>query len=263
MARLMDDVRPRGRDTMKWFRTLYFVVLLSLVGCASLEKKPAGLVLWNTLDSERAVRESRSGLGGMFKSGRFVEGAFGSAVQLEHNAYETVTFPFEVFPSDAGCIEFLAMLKDFPTQLRSGQRPALIQVYDGKSAYGIHFNANDGHANGGLCGWAGKGGHCGTARNGTWTYKAILGEVNPEGWHHYAIVWDKEGLKDLPSGQQYAVYLDGELNTGHWRGDGKIQFESVGNAVLRLNVKHTPVGQGTIAFNELKVWNYAKTDFGD
>jgi beta-lactamase regulating signal transducer with metallopeptidase domain len=238
------------------------------------EDKPNGLVLWNTFDSKKAIYNSRVGPGAVYRGegGEFVEGVTSNALRLNHDDYEAVAFPKEVVPVDAGCIEFWAKLTDMPEVLHAGQRPALIQIFDRKTAFGIHFNGNDGFSNGGLCGWAGKGGYCGTGSFGRWQYESVLGKGNVDGWHHYALVWDKNGLgrstidkgryspnrvDDAVKDKTFAVYLDGKLNTSSWRG-GTPRFPPLTGGELKLNVKHVALGQGTIAYDELKIWNYAR-----
>ena len=227
---------------------------------------PEGLVFWNTFDSKPDIYKSNVGPGGVYRGegGVFVDGVVGNALRLNHDDYEAVAFPKDVVSHKAGCIEFWAKLTGLPNSLPAGQRPALIQIHDGRSAYGIHFNGNDGFANGGLCGWAGRTGHCGTSAFGTWSYEKVLGEGRADQWHHYAIVWDQDGMKgvgDEDGNRQFAVYLDGKLNTHSWRDSGRTKFQPLKGGELKLHVKHDAVGQGTIAYDELKIWNYAKTEF--
>ena len=236
----------------------------SLATFASKKSLPEGLVFWNTFDSKQDIYKSRVGPGGIYRAegGEFIEGVAGSALQLNHDDYEAVAFPKEVVPHKAGCIEFWAKLTDLPRSLPDGQRPALIQIHDGRSAFGLHLNGNDGYGSGGLCGWAGRMGHCGTGAAGNWSYERVLGEGQANQWHHYALVWDHNGLKSIGDGtRQFAVYLDGKLNTESWRDGGRSKFQPLKGGKLTLLVKHTPIGQGSIAFDELKIWDYAKTEF--
>lgn len=240
-------------------------VCLAIAGDKNNKRRENGLVFWNTFDSKKDIYNSRVGAGGVYRGegGSFVEGVAGKALQLNYEVYEAVAFPKEVVPIDAGCIEFWAKMSNLPEALPAGQRPCLIQAWDGKSTYGIHFNGNDGFGDGGLCGWAGEGGHCGTGDFGNWRYESILGKGQVDTWHHYALVWDKQGLTGAAQGKKFAVFLDGRLKTGRWRDDGNTVFEPLTGGELKLHVKHDSLGQGTITYDELKIWDYAKTSFDD
>jgi len=183
------------------------------------------LVLWNKLGSKKEIHESEVGPGGTYsgEGGRFVEGRFGGALsatakEIHYQQPALVTFPKEVISTDAGCIEVWAKLDGFPKTLKWGENPALLKIHDGKCSYIIHLNGNDGASNGGLCGRAGGNASAGTGVFGTWTYEQVLGPGQIEQWHHYALVWDKNGIPGVDDGTRtIALFLDGKLNSQEWR----------------------------------------------
>lgn len=231
-------------------------------GGAGLRK---GLVLWNSLDSEDDVRESRAGPGGSFKAGRFVPGRFGNGVELNMREQFGVTFPPEIVPGPDGCIEFWAKLTDFPSDLPWGDRPGLIAACDDKGGahFMLHFNGNDGAANGGLCARVAGLGCAGTGQFGTWTYARAIGSDTAGFWHHYALVWAADGVKGVDDGtRKAAVFVDGQLNSHVWNGGTGDKLTVPTNGRFGF-LCHQGVPSGRIIFDNLKIWNFAKTDFSD
>jgi len=227
-----------------------------------------GLVLWNRLDSETEIRNSHVGPGGELNAGRFVPGRFGQGVELNMQEQFGVTFPLDIVPTSAGCIEFWARLLDLPQDLPWGQKPGLIGMNDkdeGNRGSILHFNGNDGASNGGLCAGLAGIGPAGTAQYGSWTYARALGTDTVGEWHHYALVWTPAGIPGVADGARgLAVFVDGRLNTGSWNGavvpPGPLTLPDGGRLGLLC---HQGMPSGRVVFDNLKIWNYAKTDFGD
>ena len=224
-----------------------------------------GLMLWNRLGSEGDVKNSRVGPGGKLTGGRFVEGRFGQGIELSMQEQFGVTFPSDIVSPPAGCIEFWAKLVNFPANIRQpgGAWPSLIAACDdtGTAAgFLMHFCANDGGSSGGLCfQGAGSGG---TGRFGSWSYANSLRSNTADEWHHYALVWAVEGLPGVDNGRRKAaVFVDGKLNTGFWNGEGS-SLTLPKTARLGL-LAHQGTEGCSVVYDNLKVWNYAKTDFSD
>ncbi len=226
-----------------------------------------GLVLWNRLGSESEVKNSRVGLGGKLDAGRFAEGRFGQGVELNMKEPLGVTFPAEIVPASAGCIEFWAKLVNFPATITQGYHPSLIRS-DTPEGGGFHlfFAPNDGAANGGLCiksrlGWAGTGPF------GSWSYAASMKSAKAGDWHHYAIVWN--GVGNIPNvadtTRKISVFVDGQLNTTTSNKSPEEQLFAPGNAPRFgfIGFSTDAIPGASIVFDNLKIWNYAKTDFSD
>lgn len=226
-----------------------------------------GLVLWNRLGSENDVNNSRVGPGGKLNGGHFVPGRFGQSLELNMQEQFGVTFPVDIMSASAGCIEFWAKLVDFPQVLPWGAKPGLIGMGDKEDNRGfmLQFNGNDGASNGGLCACLGGIGSAGTAQYGSWTYARALGTEAVGEWHHYALVWSSGGLPGVADGtRRVAVFVDGRLNTGSWNGTvippGPLVIPNEGRLGLLC---HQSQSSGRVAFDNIKIWNYAKTDFSD
>jgi hypothetical protein len=224
-----------------------------------------GLVLWNRLGSESDVKNSRVGPGGKLNAGRFVQGRFGLGIELNMQEQFGVTFPPEIVPGPDGCIEFWAKLVDFPADLPWGDRPGLIAACDdnGSAHFMLHFNGNDGASNGGLCARVAGLGCAGTGQYGSWTYARALGMDAAGDWHHYALVWATDGITGVAGGtRKAAVFVDGRLNSDFWGGGtgNKLAVPTTGRFGFLC---HQVLPSGSIVFDNLKIWNYAKTNFND
>lgn len=230
--------------------------------------------LWNKLGSIKQIRNSKIGPDGTVDGGRFVSGVHGRAYSARYNQDELVRFPNAVMPIEAGTIEFWAKLKNVPYEIDWGHNPHFVSLNDdvGHSAYFIGFNGNDGAGNGGLVGCVGGGGsdsyYYGGITTGTgtyaqqWNYEDILGAGKVEDWHHYALVWDKNGIVGVDNGQRVvAVYLNGKPVSKQWGrfpGSELIPIESG-----ELSMVRNWLSQGKVAMDNIKVWSFAKTDFSD
>ena len=220
-----------------------------------------GLVLWNTLGSEDEVLHSRVGPGGTFRGGGFTEGVQGNAFVAQHDQNGLVSFSREVIPVQAGCIELWARFAGIPNRLSWGANPWLFFA----ESFSMTLNGNDGNSMGGLCGSAGQLGSCATGTYGNWSYAQALESLNPGDWHHYALVWDKGGIKGIGDGSHtVAVFLDGRLNSKSWSEPKPNTVDPVplsqGELALMVDQHFT---RGTVTLDELKIWAYSKTDFRD
>jgi small nuclear ribonucleoprotein (snRNP)-like protein len=252
-------------------RTLLGEVKVDLHNCSTLTvlgTSPSRdhLVLWNTLGSKAEIYQSRVGPPGKYQGegGRFEKGRFGGILVVTQVEQGMVSFPAKVISPSAGCIEVWVKLTGFPKELAWGENPALVTTRVPGRNFGIHLNGNDGTGNGGLCGWAGSCGTVGTDVFGTWTYERVLGTGKTEQWHHYALVWDKNGIAGIGDGQKkLAIFLDGKLNSTSWRRDTGTDFSPLAEDDELVLMTQQHLAEGTVSFGDIRVWNCAKTDFSD
>lgn len=254
------------RRQLSHYISLFALIFISALTPTTAQATPAaqsptnepGLVLWNGLGSQAEIEDSFVGLDGSYLGGQFTSGKVGGAYIVNYNENELVRFPYQVVPTEEGTIEFWAKLTNVPAVLRWGENPSLIKIVDSAgTGFGVHLNGNDGAGGGGLCGRASFRYTACTGRYGTWTYAQVLGDVNA--WHHYALVWSKTGL--LGNSQLHtALYLDGQFNSTYWYTGGGAGFIPLLDGELVLNFNQH-LSQGTITFDELKIWDYAKREF--
>ncbi len=244
------------------------VAVLSLYAGYAFGGASSGLVLWNQLGSTGEVQVSSVGLGGTISAGRFVAGRFGTGVELAVEQQYGVTFPIDAVPRTAGCVEFWAKLVGFPTTIPAGPNPTLIKTTP--NAFEVAFAPNDGNANGGIF-INSPVGQVGTGPFGSWTYARALGSDSVTEWHHFALVWKGSGtIPGVPdTARKCVIYVDGKLNTTTGKnivngvnGTNIHSLASTGRLCL-MGPTTSSVTGARVIFDNLKIWNYSKTDFSD
>ena len=228
------------------------------------------LVLWSTLDSAEAITNPKVGQSGACSDATFVEGKNGSALRIPADAAAAVArLPLpDGLPAASGCIEFWAKIDGgSATYYGGGGSPdfLLARTADNDSTFiSLAFTANDGAARGGLC--------CGYGFYGLEMFSEAVAFAKPYSdyltqeavfdWHHYALVWNVDGITSLSGSPRAAIILDGTMrvctngNNGWNREDfleamGKSAYLSFGHAG-----SHVPY-----LIDELKVWDADKTTF--
>lgn len=197
-----------------------------LVGCAiGLSLLTSGcrpsknLAYYSKLDSEDDIINPTVGQPGAVNGAKFVDGRVGNALYAPAGAENTVTVPFPDGLGSKGCIEFDAKIDDTGRDFRSGCDPFLF-VFSRKATdprelihvMQMSFNANDGQGGSGLV-FLGEFNYqiiTWPSQFGRGKYSAIIPE-DTDGWHHYRLVWNFDGLKDM-NGDIAAVYIDGKLH---------------------------------------------------
>lgn len=257
------------------YRTILGSMLL-LLGFGASQPARGEVVLCNTLGSQAEVENSAIGLDGTFNGGGFTPGmsaAFGDAYTVDGSvANPLVTFPKEVLPVDAGTIEFWAKLTNPPTSIpppfpAGGDNPAFVYLRDAttNSTFRVVLNANDGLGKGGLCSSAGTNGRTAcTTGFMPYTYEQVLGVGQAEDWHHYALVWDRNGVAGVLGGtRKLVVFLDGVVDSGAFYEAAGADFVPLQDGSLGV-IRSSQLSAATqIAVDELVVSDVAKIDFSD
>lgn len=221
--------------------------------------EPKVLVFWNKLESSMGITSSEIGPGGTFSSGSFTSGVFGSAYIATAGIHGGVSFPASLFPTNGkGTIEFWAKLTNVSTAVSNGFSPEFFEMDDGTSRYslGIHSNTLE---PGQMVGSAGNRYKTSGLVSGNYS-NLFGGGWNHTNWHHYALTWDRQGLSGVPS-QKVALYLDGSLYSTSWSTSASNDFSAPsGNLLL---VASNTASSMAVIMDNLKIYNYAKTDFSD
>jgi hypothetical protein len=198
---------------------------------------------------------------------------------LSHGSY--------VINPSAGTIEFWARLEGFGGTIDLAPIPGLMATVPlhpvgavPPGTWILAFTSNDGGGNGGLVGQVGDVNTTGTDAFGQGTtYEDILGP-DVEGWHHYAISWRETGFAMLGQpDREVMLFVDGAPVSTHWEEAVLRGFDANGAPIFGSAALVPPLGAelvlgvdgpgqewppGTaVEFDNLKVWNVAKTDFSD
>ena len=228
------------------------------------------LVFYCTFDDEAAITSPAIGPAGIFQNGEFQEGKNGRALYLPaYTSGAKFTIP-EGMIGSAGTIEFWAKINEFG-QLTDGGCPRFFEIlaHGARGEISQDWNANNGSGGSGL-----------TFRiNGLpvmVTSQPIaysrcikadsrrLATTPPKGWHHYALVWDANGI--ATHGECSAIVLiDGKMVLSvpfapEWK--GPTCLTNGGTLFFPNREDEMPdYARRAYTIDEFKIWNYAKTDF--
>ena len=230
--------------------------------------------MWNKLGSDTEITNSEIGPSGQKNGGAFVPGPFPNFGQAFLNSDPnvfTLTFPTDLVVSRSkGTIELWGKFNNLPNSLFDGvtllsSSPHDLPVFGA----GIGFGTNNGCGGGGLYGQFGvaTNGVCGgTVQIATQafyedsqTFDSLLGDR--AAWHHYAIVWDENGISQLGGNKLY-LYLDGNLVSTPYYQDGSPWGSIPSDSRFALAYFFNFSGI-SVAVDNLIVWDDVKTDFSD
>ena len=228
----------------------------------------AQLVYHNTLDSADAVVHPVIGATGTCVNATFMDGKIGSALYVPADS-DIANLPLpNGLPASRGCIEFWAKLQEGKTTFRDGGDPIFLRVIcanDASSTFTVEFNANNGCGRGGLCG--GLPGLYMTSEGYSYVkyYSSYFTEGNVSDWHHYALVWNVDGIANINGNPRSAFLVDGRAIT-QTNGDGVWDEESFLVRMsqpfsMTFSVPGTGHGKSPFTIDELKIWDSDKTTF--
>jgi hypothetical protein len=222
-----------------------------------------GLKLHVTFDDAASIETPDVGPAGTLVGAPvFTSGKKGSALSMTAPGPETwaVVFPGNVISADRGTIEIWARLVDPDVVIPWHDAPYLFVA----SPYALGFNGNDGFYGGGLVSSAGNGAAVTGCYADTYTYSQILGgDAAVREWHHYALVYDVDGIPAL-GGAKAGVILDGVPAPTTSQPCGEMRIPTMFGAPredLMIPYTQDSYAGHSVELDELKIWDYAKTTF--
>lgn len=241
------------------------------VAFSSANSATDGLIYYCTFDSPEAIRKPAIGPSGEFLSGRFVQGKVGEALAVRQwSCAAQAPIPAGFF-GDKGCIEFWGRIDNPPLNVSAMGCPCFFDCRKPNEVWklSIMWNDNNGGGGGGLCGsvqhYPATTDHFGSAV----PYDKYLGSQVGE-WHHYALVWNVDGIPSLGIRDELpvrvVVYLDGHpvaFRTNVRSPNWSLSCFATTDMILGFP---TALGQESVngvpySIDEFKIWNYDKTDF--
>lgn len=246
------------------FRALSFSV------CRGGNAAEGGLVFYCTFDDEAAITSPAVGPSGVFQGGSFTSGKNGKALFVP--AF-TSCAKFEI-PSGvigtAGTIEYWGKVNELDS-LTEGGCPRFFEIIKiGKGEISQDWNSNNG---GGGYGLTFRMDGLPWMATSSFQFSSAMRSsyhrppLRPEpGWHHYALVWDINGVNvPGPGKPSAAVFLDGKLIlftpfVPTWKGPVNV---ADGSTLLFPSREDEMPDYARRAYtiDEFKIWNYAKTSF--
>jgi hypothetical protein len=223
-----------------------------------------GLLFWNKMGSDAEIGESMKGPGGTRRGGRFVPGIDGNAAEAGCEEGGFIEFKDVPVKRSEGCIELWAKFSNPPFSLGAGANPFLFRLVAGGVNFDIAFTGNNGNSGAGLSGVVDCLAVAATGPMGEWTYDRAIGGSSVQQWHHFALVWSLQGLPGVSDGMQRVVVLvDGKPNSTQWMmvDSTKATADEISGPLTLMLNQH--MNRGAVAFDEVRIWNYPKTDFSD
>ena len=219
-----------------------------------------GLVFHCTFDDDAAVTTPAVGPSMKLELGqiRAHEGKNGGALFVNPGISGAVTVLPKGMLTPEGCIEFWANMASGKTEFSTGGDPNYFTIYtaDGNFGGALGFACNDGVGNSGICGFFfGLRAYSNTGYTHMMPYSDVFKGEDYNGWHHYAFTWTQTSL---------SFYIDGK-KVAHTTGQLDAELLAKDDITLAIPL-HRTLGRSfnnksAFYMDELKIWNYAKTDF--
>lgn len=225
-----------------------------------------GVVYHCTFNSREDVTTPKGGPSGVFIAGEFTKGVDGLALHVPpFTSAARVELPPRTI-GRKGAIEFWGKIDEGMARLTTGGCPRFFEIicYEPRDEISQDWNSNNGSGGAGLTFRIGglpvmASSSCGRFLN----YDLI--KDNLYGWHHYALVWDADGVT-VGNGvaATAAVFIDGKpvMTTSmlNWDGPPLANYRSF--LVFPSREDEMPhYARVGYTIDEFKIWDYAKTDF--
>ena len=243
-----------------------------------LQPRTSHLLYHCTFDSPESIAHPAAGPAGRFLGGEFVPGKKGRALRIPGNVPTALVDLPRGMMQPRGTIEFWSKIEDPPASYGDRGNPRFfgLSLFDDPANPGpystyLQFTSNDGMGMSGLCGMIYHRAMATDPHMRTNSYGPLL--EDPAAWHHYAIVWDSDGLSFSKASDGTpavaAIVLDGRVLQTFGRNQS-----AHGKGLLRL-----PELQGRLAFpvedtgwgffprsvafliDEFKIWSAPRTEF--
>ena len=230
-----------------------------------------GLVFYCTFDNEAAITTPAVGPKGTFLRGDFMKGKVGMALQTTvYSQNATFDLPADFF-NTSGCIEFWAKIQKPSSYIGSGGDPRLFTITQkstNNTISTLDIVSNNGGGNSGFSTWTFLGNMASLRGCRSLHYQELFPYSDYRDWHHYAIIWDKDGISDLTGTPRMALLVDGKSIP-----DIQNHVRSAEDAAalistpMRLSFTHDPnldpelSTKSPFLIDEFKIWSDAKTRF--
>ena len=229
-----------------------------------------GLIFHCTFDDAASITSPAVGPAGTFMTGTFEEGKFGKALLAKpYKCHASFNIPAG-FLNDAGCIEFWAkIVKPYP-QIGDRGDPRFFAFTFADThtpACKIDLVSNDGGGNSGFatCSWfagiASIRGMHGLHYGDLFTPQSWMD------WHHFALVWNKDGISDIQDNPSVALIVDGKQIPNTIFNPCPVELLRMpSKTAYVLSFTYDPAsssGNNTkspFLIDDFKIWDYAKTD---
>ena len=229
------------------------------------------LIFHCTFDDADAITLPAVGPKGTFLRGAFSKGKEGNALQTTVYAQNaTFELPCNFF-STAGCIEFWAKIQKPSSYVGNGGDPRLFTITQEPTKNTIvtlDIVSNNGGGNSGFSTWTFFGNMASINGMRNLRYEELFPYGSYRDWHHYAIVWDKDGINSLNNNPTKALLVDGKYIPDIQNHPRNVEEATqIMSTPMLLSFTNDPSlnpefsTKSPFLIDEFKIWNYSKTDF--
>ena len=224
------------------------------------------LIFHCTFDSPEAVLKPAIGPAGtVLMPNVFESGKFGNAMRVNPRS-ESARFVIPAgFLKAKGCIEWWGKIQSQSDGFSSCD-PRFFRIRFTETVDSVfEFSSNDGVGGGGLVvrfpglHYLQKRGH-----RTAWRYSQYFGAEGAQEWHHYALVWNADGIEtpDSQSLFRLAVYIDGKrihVEPFDWRQKINVGILESTSATIDFpfnsDLDNPLIGNAEYLIDELKIWD--------
>ncbi|MBR3922397.1 MAG: hypothetical protein IKJ45_04750 [Kiritimatiellae bacterium] len=246
--------------------TIPLANIRKVVFSAAESASSGNLIFHCTFDSPEAVLKPAVGPAGtVLMPNVFEPGKFGNAMRVNPRS-ESARFVIPAgFLKAKGCIEWWGKIQN-PSDGFSSCDPRFFRIRFTETVDSVfEFSSNDGVGGGGLVirfpglHYLQKRGFRCASR-----YSQYFGAEGAQDWHHYALVWNADGIEtpDSQSLFRLAVYIDGKrihVEPFDWRQKINVGILESTSATIDFpfNSDHDNplIGNAEYLIDELKIWN--------
>ncbi len=260
--------------TSKAFLAIISILSVICGGCVIFraDNKPVGLVYHCTFDSKEAIEEPMVGPKGEFIGGDFVDGVKDKALLVAANSCSAIV-PMEAgMLGQKGCFELWGKFTPPRDVITTGHHPCFFTfgVLGVEPRFCIEWNGNNGLGGGGLNAMIEHLRACTSNFRPSPRYKTIMGDKEQD-WNHYALVWNKDGIKELSKDGEplikAVIFFNGKVVAS-------TSFPEAPKWGLSPAITAVPTflcfpfhkdvenrSSVNYAIDEFRFWNYDKVDF--
>ena len=198
-----------------------------------------GLIFHCTFDDAASITSPAVGPAGTFMTGTFEDGKIGKALlAMPYKSHASFNFPAG-FLNDSGCIEFWAKIVKSSPQIGDGGDPRL---------FAFTFAAN-------IRGMRGL------------NYGDLFTPQSWRDWHHFALVWNKDGISDIQGNPSVALIVDGKQIPNTVFNPCPVELLRMpSKTAYILSFTYDPTcstehnTKSPFLIDDFKIWDYTKTD---
>ena len=229
-----------------------------------------GLIFHCTFDDAASITSPAAGPAGTFITGTFEDGKVGKALlAMPYKSHASFNIPAG-FLKDSGCIEFWAKIVKSSPQIGDGGDPRLFAFTFADThtpACKIDLVSNDGGGNSGFatCSWFAGIANIRGMRG--LNYGDLFTPQSWRDWHHFALVWNKDGISDIQGNPSVALIVDGKQIPNTVFNPCPVELLRMpSKTAYILSFTYDPAcstehnTKSPFLIDDFKIWDYTKTD---